>query len=159
MNIFVLHQDPMIAAQEMCDKHVVKMILETAQLLCSPFPEGVAPYKRTHYNHPSAIWVRENTANYWWLLRHGTHLTDEYTFRYNKFHKSSSVLNWCYEMFHTLPAIGIPRAGNTSPFPQCMPEQYKIPNDPVQAYKNYYIGEKKKFAKWNKGREAPGWFV
>ena len=149
----------MIAARQMCDRHVVKMLLETAQLLCSPYPAGEAPYKRTHYNHPCSKWIREGTANYWWLIQHGVALGAEYTWRYNKTHKSYEVISWSIDMFHTLDKLGIPQTEELTPFPQCMPEQYKIPNDPVQAYKNYYIGEKKKFAKWNKGRTQPAWFI
>lgn len=95
MNIFILSKDPIIAAQMQCDKHVVKMILETAQLLCSPFEKGEAPYKRSHFNHPSAIWTRENKSNYEWLITHGLALCEEYTFRYGKEHKSKQVILWC----------------------------------------------------------------
>ena len=65
MNIFMLHQEPQIAAQYHCDKHVVKMILESAQLLCTALNEaGVPmPYRVTHKNHPCSIWVRESRAN------------------------------------------------------------------------------------------------
>ena len=65
MNIFVLDNDPFKAAEYQCDKHVVKMVLETAQLLCSA--HETAPYKRTHYNHPCAIWTRSSLSNYMWL--------------------------------------------------------------------------------------------
>ena len=95
LNIFVLHKNPQLAAQYQCDKHVVKMILETAQLLCSPYVPGVAPYRRTHYNHPCAKWTRESQSNYFWLGIHGLALADEYTYRYGKIHKSVDVIKWC----------------------------------------------------------------
>ena len=71
MNIFCLDKDPEIAAQEHCDKHCVKMILECNQLLCTTFwmQDIEAPYKKTHYNHPSAIWARESRGNFEWLTQ------------------------------------------------------------------------------------------
>ena len=127
MNIFVLNQDPKVSAELMCDKHVVKMILESAQMLCSPFPNGDAPYKRTHFNHPCSKWIRESANNYEWLLSHAYGLVDEYFDRYSKIHKS--------------------------PFAQAMPDEYKN-KDAVVAYQTYYINDKKYFAKW-KNREMP----
>ena len=72
------------------------MILEATQLLCTAFwMQGIeAPYRKTHFNHPSAIWARTSKGNFDWLLTHATALCDEYTFRYGKFHKSSSILTW-----------------------------------------------------------------
>ena len=153
MNIFVLDNDPVNAARQMCNKHIVKMVLESAQLLCSPFPENSAPYKRTHYNHPCAKWIRETSQNYQWLLLHAFALCDEYNIRYYKTHKSSVIIKWAYLNYNNLnlPSIGL------TPFPQCMPEEYKVPNNAVQAYRNYYINEKQKFAKW-KNTEEPDWF-
>ena len=84
MNIFVLSEDPIEAAQMQCDQHVVKMTLETAQMLCTPFPNGSAPYKHTHYNHPCNVWVRESKANFIWLCDHGDALAQEYTDRCEK---------------------------------------------------------------------------
>ena len=152
MNIFLLDKDPTIAAQMQCDKHVVKMVLESAQLLCSPFNQGDAPYRRTHFNHPSCIWTRESVKNYEWLLKHGSSLAEEYTHRYVKTHKSLSVIKWCSENYQFL---NLPDVGKT-PFVLAMPECYKC-NDPIRAYRNYYNGEKVGFAKWTK-REIPSWF-
>jgi hypothetical protein len=101
LNIFVLDKDPEKAAKYQCDKHVIKMILETAQLLCSVFEPGQAPYKRTHYNHPSAVWTRASRANYMWLIEHGEALCYEYTRRYNKTHKSEFVFQWCRNQSNT----------------------------------------------------------
>lgn len=121
MNIFILSEDPQEAAEMMCDKHVVKMILETAQLLCSPFPPGEAPYKRSHYNHPSAVWARESVRNYEWLIVHGLALCDEYFFRYGKQHKSKEVILWCQNNYEKLK---LP-IKNRTPFPKVMAEEYK----------------------------------
>ena len=152
MNIFLLDKDPETAAQMQCDKHVVKMTLESAQLLCSPFNQGDAPYRRTHYSHPCSKWCRESGENYRWLLKHSNGLANEYTHRYGKVHKSQSVIQWCDENYQFL---NLPEIHKTS-FALAMPEQYKC-IDPVRSYRNYYNGEKSGFAKWT-NREIPKWF-
>ena len=88
MNIFVVDYDPNKSAQDLCDKHVVKMILETAQMLCAAHPIGTAPYKATHLKHPCTLWVARSIDNYEWLLTHGYALCREYTARYGKRHKT-----------------------------------------------------------------------
>jgi hypothetical protein len=154
MNIFILDKNPYAASMMLCDKHVVKMLLESAQLLCSPFENGSAPYKRTHYNHPCSIWIRQTYANYCWLLDHAYGISDQYLRRYKKIHKSHEVLKWCLD---NLESLSFPEIGLQS-FVQCMPDQYKVVGDAVQAYRNYYIGEKAKFAKWKLGN-TPNWWV
>jgi len=90
MNIFYLNSDPERAAQLQYNKHVVKMILESAQLLCSAHimldSEIDVPYKLTHKNHPSAVWTRQSRSNYAWLYFHMMALGKEYKKRYNKEH-------------------------------------------------------------------------
>ena len=152
MNIFAVDTDPKIAAQQLCDKHVVKMILESAQMLCSVFPNGDAPYRRAFYNHPCTKWARESAENYEWLLDHAYAMCQEYTRRYGKVHKSLDAISWCGATYHML---NIPRKGLTK-FAQAMPEQYKN-SCGVTAYRSYYNGEKAYFAKWSK-RETPSWF-
>ena len=152
MNIFAVDTDPKIAAQQLCDKHVVKMILESAQMLCSVFPNGDAPYRRAFYNHPCTKWARESAENYEWLLDHAYAMCQEYTRRYGKVHKSLDAISWCGSNYHKL---NIPRKGLTK-FAQAMPEQYKN-SCGVTAYRSYYNGEKAYFAKWSK-RETPSWF-
>ena len=152
MNIFAVDTDPKIAAQQLCDKHVVKMILESAQMLCSVFPNGDAPYRRAFYNHPCTKWARESAENYEWLLDHAYAMCQEYTRRYGKVHKSLDAISWCGSNYHKL---NIPRKGLTK-IPQAMPEQYKN-SCGVTAYRSYYNGEKAYFAKWSK-RETPSWF-
>lgn len=153
MNIFALDKSPRLAAQYQADVHVVKMVLESAQLLCSPFEPGKAPYKRTHYNHPCAKWVRESENNYIWLVNHAWALAEEFEFRYQKKHKSHKVIDWCalnaYQL--KLPQIIM------TPFAQAMPDQYKH-TDAIVAYRNYYIGAKQNISKWNKGRNKPDWY-
>ena len=154
MNIFVLHRDCRIAAQMQCDKHVVKMTLETAQMLCTAINEmgGSAPYGSTHKNHPCNVWARESIHNFLWLYGHGKALCDEYTYRYGRVHKSQDVMDECLESRSVFSSLG----RFTEP-PRCMPDEYKT-DSVVESYRNFYIGEKVRFAKWNKKRNAPQWW-
>ena len=154
MNIFVLDRNPVKAARMQCDKHVVKMVSEAAQLLCTAFPEDKAPWKRTHYNHPCAKWTRESWENFTWVLYHGYELAYEYTRRYGKIHKSQAIIEWCDAHKSDLKWDKI----EATPFVQTMPEQYRG-FCPVAAYRRFYIAEKSRFAKWEKGRPAPTWYT
>lgn len=156
MNIFFLDFDTKKCAEYHCDKHVVKMILETAQLLCGSHhmvnnPISDIPYKLSHKNHPCAIWVRESLSNYLYLCDLGLELCKEYTYRYGKRHKSQDIIEWCLSNKPLIKDIGF-----TTP-PKAMPDEYKV-EDVVESYRNYYIGAKKEFAKW-KNREIPQWFL
>lgn len=153
MNIFVLDYDPEKAAKMQCDKHVVKMPLETAQLLCSVFEQGEAPYKRTHYNHPCAIWTRKSKDNFLWLVEHGIALCDEYTFRYGKVHKSKAVILWCLSNIGKIKFLQKKR----SHFVLCFDEKHRRKNA-VESYRQYYRAEKRSIAKWGQRRSQPGWF-
>lgn len=145
MNIFYLHKDPKKAAVIQYNKHVVKMILESAQMLCTAhhhyaelnYPMVTVPYKKAHYNHPSTIWCRQNAKQYMWLYNHMMALGEEYTKRYGKVHAS---ITKCKEPLKQLP-LGIPDGTFTEP-PQCMPDEYKVKDDSVSAYWNYYEQEK-----------------
>ena len=152
MNIFFLDFDTKKCAEYHCDKHVVKMILETAQLLCSTHwvIGSEAPYKLSHKNHQCSIWVRESLSNYLYLCDLGLELCKEYTYRYGKRHKSQDVIEWCLT---NKPNISDTEF--TEP-PKAMPDEYKV-NNVVESYRNYYIGAKKDFAKW-KNRNIPEWF-
>ena len=153
MNIFILDNDPKLSAQLQCDKHCVKMILESAQMLCSAFPQGDAPYKRTHFNHPCSKWIRDSVDNYEWLLTHAYALMEEYLYRYGKIHKSLDAIAYCDDNYHklNLPDIGL------TEFAQAMPEEYKN-KDAVKAYQTYYFNDKKHFAKWTK-RDVPSFMT
>jgi hypothetical protein len=138
MNIFFLSFNPRIAAEHHCDKHVVKMILETAQLLYTAhevLPPGA--YKKTHLNHPCAIWTRESKDNYKWLCQLGLALCKEYTFRYGKIHKTQAHIEWLTANIPDLPDVGV------TEIRQAMPPEYKRPN-PVEAYQTYYRENKLK---------------
>jgi len=152
MNIFVLHYDPKKAAQVQCDKHVVKMILETAQMLCTVAQNcGFnAPYRATHKNHPCTLWTGKSKQNWDWLIEHGLALCTEYTERYGKVHKSQQHIEWCKDLNISLPTVGL------TPFAQAMPVQYKN-KCAVNAYRAYYRGEKSGFATWKKNK--PNWWT
>jgi len=141
MNIFYLHRDPVIAAKVQYNKHVVKMILESAQMLCTAhhhYGSGDnVPYKKAHYNHPSTIWCRENDNHYRWLFSHMLALGSEYTKRYGKKHLS---IDKCFGPLSFLPP-NIPQGEKFEQPPQCMPDEYKDECS-IKAYWNYYIGEK-----------------
>ena len=156
MNIFFLHRDPSRAAKAQCDKHVVKMVLETAQMLSTAarrngFDRG---YKSAHPNHPMTLWVGDNDRNFSWALEHAQALSKEYTARYNKFHACQKVINEFLSF----------RNGNFMHFsepPQCMPDEFKD-DDFVRAYRNYYvhkIGDWKLPPKWFKSLDADPYYA
>jgi hypothetical protein len=150
MNIFVLSEDPVQAARDQCNKHVVKMLLESVQLLVTAFPPGTTRYKHTHFNHPCAKWVRSSLSNYEWLMKHACELCNEYTRRYGRVHRSERVID------ELVGEPKLPDAGMT-PFVQAMPQQYKR-DDVVEAYRAYYIGEKARFARWAPRAQPPAWW-
>ena len=147
MNIFYLDESPVVAAKVQYNKHVVKMILESAQMLCAAHhvlgSKLDIPYKLAHKNHPSTIWVRENSIHYDWLYFHMRALGLEYTKRYGKEHMS---IIKCRHL-HVHPE-NIPHEPFVQP-PQCMPDEYKDKCS-IKAYWNYYIGEKHIVANPNK---------
>lgn len=146
MNIFFLSLFPKEAARLHCDKHVVKMIIETAQMLYSAHwtlnPEDLpeTAYKLAHKNHPCSIWVRSSLENYLWLCSLGHWLCKEYQYRYgeHKQHKTQAHIEWL--MSH--PPKSILSLGMTFPA-QAMPDEYKH-SDPIVAYRTFYIESKLK---------------
>jgi hypothetical protein len=156
MNIFVLDTNVVKCAQYHCDKHVVKMVLETTQLLNNALIKNDASYnpvyRQTHKNHPASIWASESRANFDWLVNLGLALSDEYTFRYGKVHKCTSLIQEFQKGNSRLYISNI----NMTPFKLCMPEQYHT-NDAVNSYRLYYLGSKADIAKWSK-REQPYWW-
>ena len=179
MNIFYLDKHYRTCAEQHVDKHVVKMIVEYAQLLSTAHRvldgeeyEGRTAnnrrirrfkmansnientlYKASHINHPSAIWVRESSQHYWWLYLLFRELCMEYTHRYGKIHSTESKLG---EILQIKPK-NIKDNGVVEP-PQAMPDYCKVPGDSIKAYQKYYVEEKIGFAKWTK-RDIPNWFV
>ena len=183
MNIFYLDKDPIKAAEMSCDKHVVKMILESAQLLstCHRVQDGQEYYDKTkngrkikrwrHPNpnveatlykagwikHPSTIWLFESAYNYIWLYRHFMALNEEYKKRYN----------------HTDDHVAVQKLGQLLKFPPknaqynkigtdatpAMPEHCKISGDSAASYRRYYILEKNRFATWKSPAKTPEWYI
>lgn len=206
MNVFVIDQDPYVAAEMHCDKHVVKMIIEYAQLLSTAHRlldgvqsvhrgantkpkrfwllpgerviereiitefvdeeacevitqreyklviENPTCYGLTHGNHPSAIWARETDTNYYWLLKLLAGCLNEYEHRYEKKHVTGQLLPFLRKAPKNI------KQGELTLFAQAMPVQFKVPNDPVAAYKAFYVGSKSRFAKWT-NRPVPEWFA
>ena len=176
MNIFYLHEDPIQNAKWHIDKHIVKMPIEYAQLMSTAHRmldgemylgktaigrnikrwrlyderEDIL-YKASHINHPSAIWVRESIENYFQMYKLYMAVLAEFTNRYGKVHGSSKP-----SIALIRPPSNIPMVKGTQ-LPQCMPEMCKVKNNPILAYRNYYIVEKNSFASW-KNREIPEWF-
>jgi hypothetical protein len=151
MNIFVLDEEVEKCAEYHCDKHVIKMILESAQMMSAVVRlQGYdIGYKLTHKNHPCTIWARKSLSNYKWLKTLTTLLNAEYRYRYDK-----NINHKSYDMVLTLPTPKLPDIGLT-PFAQAMPEQYRN-TDAVKAYRDYYINEKSSFLTWTK-RITPKW--
>lgn len=153
MNIFFLHIIPLICAQMHVDKHVVKMILETTQLLCSAHhmtnSKYKCCYKLTHKNHPCAVWTRKSENNYIWLCELGIELCKEYTYRYGKQHKCQEYI---LELSKNIPTF--PKLGFTTPS-LAMPEIYHS-SDFTESYRHYYFFEKQDLFSWKK-RGAPEW--
>lgn len=157
MNIFILDDNPLISAVQHVDKHVVKMILEHAQLMCTAHhlhPDTdiryKIPYKATHVNHPCAKWVRESKENYQYLYNMTFELNKEYRYRWGR-----SVNHKSWDAVVDLPYPDIPSIGLT-PFALAMPDKYKIGNNPVLSYRSYYNNEKRDLFKWS-NRPRPDW--
>jgi hypothetical protein len=158
MNIFYLDKDIDKCVQFHCDKHVVKMILEYAQILCTAQREldsnaNSLLYKATHKNHPSSLWARETSDNYIYLYNLFVGLSNEYTYRYSKTHLTYSKLK---DLLYVVPK-NIPIGEFREPF-QCMPEEFRSDNT-VQSYRTYYKSKQKSFDMKYTNREAPEWLV
>lgn len=197
MNIFVLNQSPYDAARDHCDRHVLKMVIEYAQMLStahrlldaqqvlvSDSQNRVKPKKMwlfegesarvadghddegtirhrwvvdnprcylvAHANHPCSVWARETDANYHWLYQLFDGCLREYQQRYGKTHSTSRLVEFLRQAPRNI------KRSQLTPFAQAMPEEYKH-EDPVEAYRRFYVGSKVRFAKW-KNTPVPDWF-
>jgi hypothetical protein len=181
MNIFYLDKNPIKAAEMSCDKHVVKMILESAQMLSTAhrvldgemvITKSVTGRKKTIYkhsnsnmdavlygagwlNHPSCKWVLDSSYNYIWLYKHMIALGNEYTRRYGKIHKTIDKLG---ELLKSIPKNSPINKLGTDPIP-AMPDECKIPGNVVESYRKYYIMKKRRFATWKAPSVIPEWFT
>ena len=179
MNIFYLHDNPVTAAQMQCNVHVVKMILESAQMLSTahriidgemyidqtkqgrsikrwflPDDRENTLYKAAHVNHPCSVWVRQNSANYMWLYNHFIALCDEYTHRYGKVHRTDHLLREAL----SAPPIHIVESMIMTEPALAMPETCKLAGDAVQCYREYYETKQSQFNMSWTNRQVPNWF-
>lgn len=148
MNIFYLSHGHGAAVRYHCDKHVVKQVLETAQILCTALQgRGLdLPYRPTHRRHPCVKWAARESRNRRWLARFGQALADEYEHRYGRVHKSAAVIDQC---------AGI--IGNGSRVQATPPNVTPFDDVPVPlSYQLYYVSEKLGFAEWT-DRPVPSW--
>lgn len=177
MNIFYIETDPYKAAQSMVDRHVVKMVLETSQLLSTahrlldgeeyvgqsktgrkakrwrlPDEREDVLYSATHINHPSAVWCRQTNNNYTWLYCHFEGLLNEYTYRYGKTHKCANP-NFAAALSQVPNNIPV---GPLTPVTPAMLDEYKVGVDSLASYRNYYKVGKTHLHKYTK-REMPEW--
>ena len=151
MNIFAVHKNPVRAAQCLSDKHVIKMILESAQMLCTSIHlhGGSAPYRVAHKNHPCTIWTRSSRSNFMWLCEHALELCRIYTDNFDRVHSSEKVINECLRKAYLIPD------GPLTAFAQAMPDEFK--NDcAIQAYRSYYTKAKQSINKWTY-QSRPSW--
>ena len=157
MNIFMLDSSPELSAKYHCDKHVVKMCIEYAQIMSTVHREfGTNDdrlYRSTHSKHPSVRWVAESTSNYRWLYSMWCSLAEEYTLRYGKHHASfrklSEVLRSPPKCMKDMGMTSLKIAINDDTIPK---------KDPVEAYRIYYCTHKKRFATWKTPSSIPKWF-
>ena len=190
MNTFILSNDPKEAALFHCNRHVIKMILESAQMLCASHwihllrsagkevdnfkrirdaqswafsntpVDFHPPWRMSHLRHPCTLWTAENISNYNWQLSLCESLLEEYTARYDgKTHKAKLVADW----LKTNKPIDIVDAPLTN-FPVCMKDDFKVYKsegiiDVVASYRNYYVKDKVRFAKWEPRSTTPEWFT
>lgn len=159
MNIFVLHEDPRIAAQMACDQHVVKMPTETAQMLSIVWqdqpvrPHLVYAPTKLHVKHPCTLWIGASTGNYAWAVEHGIALCEEHGYRYpdNPVHAAWAVIDALRQ-----PPASVP-SGPRSAFARVVPPDCLRP-DAIDAYRAAYTFHKSKFARWLHRRSPPYWW-
>jgi hypothetical protein len=164
MNIFILDDDPEIAAQMYCDKHVPKMVVELYQQMGSalrrhgandsqmPLTSKGTPLIGGYKHHPCTLWCGDSQTNFIWASLHALELCREYTKRYGKTHACEHGIRQMSNMFDMIIN------GPQTPYAQAMPDEYRS-SDAIEAYRDYYWLDKRRFAKWEKGTEAPKWWT
>jgi hypothetical protein len=154
LNLFVLHRDPAIAARWQCDRHVVKMTLEAAQILCSAahLLGQRAPYKPTHLQHPCVVWTAATRGNWDWVVAHGEALAAEYRRRYGRTHQSARIFRWARSS-----RVGPRDHRRRQRFVVAAPAHF-LGQDPVESYRRYYRGDKARFATWRAPSRPPPWW-
>lgn len=146
MNIFAVSSSPSECAKYLDNKRVNKMILETAQMLCTNLNMlGITtPYKSTHINHPCTVWVRSTSSNYYWTTIYFFQLLLEYRNRTNKVHACSALINIVAEKEHLFPL------GPRTPFVNCTP----YPSTEVHLAYKMLLSDK-----WSTDKRTPIWTV
>ena len=185
MNIFVLDENPITAARMMCDKHIPKMVVESAQMMASavrrhgatddvmPLTKAGKPYKGGYAHHPCTVWAGDTFGNFAWLADHAMGLLVEYTSRFGKVHACADPIS---ELWSIGTSVYDDPILSVTPFALAMPDEYRpthgtvtLPTDDgkyivthaigqeaIDAYRRYY--HSKTFAKWEKGTPAPDWW-
>ena len=182
MNIFYLDKNPILAAEMSCDKHVCKMIIESAQMLSTAHRiiDGVEYYGKTangrkikrwkhsdknlenslylasHVKHPSTIWVMQSAYNYIWLYRHMMALNSQFRLRYKKSEDHMTIRKLGTILKDIPKNIPLNKIG-TEP-PPAMPDECKVPGNSIESYRKYYIMKKREFATWKYPAEMPDWY-
>ena len=163
MNRFLINYSPELCARDMCDKHVVKMPLEEAQMLCTTvrlhapeYAEEAGLYRAVHQKHPCTIWAGQTRANYLYSLDMFREMCREYTHRYGKVHASWRLYDALVDAAQYVPD------GNITPHPECFSEHTDLKSGrpwPIQSYRKFYMTKQKRFKMvWTK-RDMPEWFV
>ena len=171
MNRFIIDHHPDAIAKQLCDEHVIKMVLEEAQMLntavrihAPEFAEEAGLYKIAYANHPCTVWARDNRMNYKYAVRLLKAMNDEYVYRYpvkrtgepNTGHASMRHYDALVEGAKYIPDY----TNFVTPHPQCFSGLAHLKTDehwPVAAYRAFYKVDKIKFASYNKGRSMPHW--
>lgn len=154
MNIFVTSECPVECAKFLDDRRCIKMVLETAQLLCTAINmRGLtsAPYKSTHINHPCSVWARESVGNYHWLVEHFEALCAEYTERYGKVHKCAQ-----YKSLFRSAKFPLTMKQERTKFANCSANKalgvsFKHVKDVTSAYQQYLN------VRWDNDKLCPTW--
>ncbi len=177
MNIFALHNCPLKAARMVCDSHASKMCVEGVQMLVSGLLNNGAPadqmpltkttgkpHKGGYKNHPATKWASENVANWVWLYQHTKELCRQFKIRFGKIHFAQNQL--AHLTYSLVWSDYLPDLGERTPFARCLNQSQGRNLDlldrekytDVQAYREFYIREKRGFATWAKGVPAPSWW-
>ena len=165
MNLFILSLDNVVNARHHVDKHVVKMPIEATQLLCTVMRERCGidyGYRSTYVNHPVTQWVGACFLNFAWTIDYASQLLTEYTYRFDRVHKTSGVLEGVTRLWNRVSRRL--DDGDKTPYHLAvspdLKDAFKQYGDlePVYAYRAYYIRNKKRIFKWTK-REVPSWIV
>lgn len=164
MNIFALDYAPGKAAASLCDKHVNKMAVESFQMMASalirhgfpreklPLTQAGTPARGGYPNHPCTRWAGDSYFNFYWLGVHAICICEQFKLRYGKVHGCLEGINKMLKAgTELMPAV------DGTPFYQAVPDKYRG-RDAVNAYRAYYYHEKKRFATWSKGVDAPDWW-